>query len=209
MKNSEQFNNPMDYFNKLKQYTTNPRGPSQQLYKNYRNEGVGNYPHMQDYERTMAQQTAQAGEEQRIKNQYETNKNKLIQEEEAKYNAQQAENERLRGEQAQQGQQQLVAQPINLGAQQMANIKKGGAWFTPSVSTQRQQLPKPRTLFTIDPNASVIFHNTQQGNGTLAHYTAPFSTYGANHPYMRLTGENLNHGKWYDPNNGRYYNTQY
>jgi len=213
MKNSD-----LDYLNKLKQYTTNPRGQSQQLYRNYRNEGLSNYPHIQDYERMVAQQAAQRGAEQGLIREYETNKNKLIQDEEARFRAQSAENERLRQAQAEQQAKQQQA-PL---AEIMANIKNT-PWLSKKVASAPVKVAatsapapvktvparKPRTLFTIDPNTPVEFHNIQQGNGSMARYSLPFSTYGANHPYMKLTGENINHGKWYDPNDGRYYNTQF
>ncbi len=105
-------NTDLDYLNKLKQYTTNPRGQSQQLYRNYRNEGLSNYPHIQDYERMVAQQAAQRGAEQGLTREYETNKNKLIQDEEARFKAMTTENERLRQVQAQQqAAKQAMQQP--------------------------------------------------------------------------------------------------
>lgn len=174
MTNFDQFNNPnLDYLNQLKQFTTNPRNQGKQIYKNYRNEGVSNYPHMQDYERNMAQQAEQGGEEQGIKNEYEANKNKLIQDEEARFKAMTTKNERLRQEQAIAQQKkdleslypssQVTPPTLSFEQQQMANIKKGGAWFTPRVRGTPTPAKVTPTPAVIAPKAPIPLRPSPQG----------------------------------------------
>jgi hypothetical protein len=117
----------LDYLNQLKPFMTNPRGQSQQLYKNYRNEGMSNYPHMQDYQKTIAQLQAEKENEQNIMNQYQQKKLNLDQSEAEKYKALQGQNEGFKIEyQSLQNQANLEAQK-KAAAQQLQNIKQSGA----------------------------------------------------------------------------------
>jgi hypothetical protein len=217
----------LDYLNQLRPLITNSRNQGQQIYKNYRNEGMSNYPHMRDYEKTMAQLQAEKENEPNIINQYQQNKLNLDQSEAEKYKALQGQNKIFK----KQIQPKTTSnEPLSLGQQQLQNMKQSMASIWPQkknvvaarpiaqpvqqvaqkvISSVQKAALKPRTLFTIAPDTPVIFHNTQQGNGPMSQYSLPFSTYGANHSYMKLMGENLNHGKWFDPNNGRFFNTQF
>lgn len=197
----------LDYLDKLRPYITNERGQSPQIYKNYRNEGVANYPHIQSYQKTLAQQAEAHANEKSIMGQYETNKNQLNQGYEAQineYKAKQAQQlEYLRGEEKKQAEENIRRHNEEM-AVYFKNLQK-----KPVPKPTIAPALKPRTLFTIAPDTPVEFHNTQTANGVLSRFVLPFSTYGANHPYMKLTGDNLNHGKWYDPNNSKYYDTQF
>jgi hypothetical protein len=88
----------LDYLNQLRPLTTNSRNQGQQIYKNYRNEGVSNYPHVKDYQKTMAQLQAEKENEQNIPNQYQQNKLNLDQSEAEKYKALQGQNEQFKTE---------------------------------------------------------------------------------------------------------------
>jgi len=127
----------LDYLNQLKPFVTNLRNQGQQIYKNYRNEGMSNYPHMQDYQKTIAQLQAAKENEPNIINQYQQNKLKLEQAEAEKYKGLQGANEQLKAEQQSlQGQmpnktQQQNLVPLSFAAQQMKNIKQQGGWGIP------------------------------------------------------------------------------
>lgn len=129
----------LDYLNQLKSSTTNPRGQSQQLYKNYRNEGISNYPHMQNYQKTMAQLQAEKENEQNIPNQYQQNKLNLEQSEAEKYKALQGQNEQFKTEY--QSLQNQLAQKKG-AAQQLQNIKQSGASMA-SIWPQKKNVRPP------------------------------------------------------------------
>lgn len=134
----------LDYLNQLRSSTTNPRGQSQQLYKNYRNEGMSNYPHIQDYQKTMEQMAAGKENEQNIMNQYQQNKLTLDQSEAEKYKALQGQNKIFKKE-YQNLQKQIQPkttsnESLSLGQQQMQNSRASMASIWPQKKNVRLTL---------------------------------------------------------------------
>jgi hypothetical protein len=184
----------LDYLNQLTPLTTNSRNQGQQIYKNYRNEGMSDYPHMKDYQKTIGQLQAEKENQLNIPNQYQQKKSALEQAEGEKYNQQ----KQLSGE--------LYKEYYNLLQQQAdKNAKENLAWAQQNASAASVVNPAVQITPTVRSVPSVnkaVISQAKNNTPAIAKWQNAHNQISTKY-YGRVTPPA---GYSYNPQLGGYYN---